>query len=174
MIWAIDLDDKKNSALDALLQPEGLGKFAKQNGVNAELGDWTRQGAQCELGPCSEKPSCPKPGYLPHGHNLDCPKEGERRNICCDAKHFPKESTCQWRDGTDVLDLLGFGPGLICSGASCAAGEVMMVENDRFWVDNPDDPDEGDARCLVGGKAKYCCEAVGYARPLLFYQVLHH
>ncbi|KAH7304180.1 glycosyl hydrolases family 18-domain-containing protein [Stachybotrys elegans] len=51
MIWAIDLDDKENSALDALLQPDGLGK-----------------------------------------HDIDCPKKGERRHICCDRRYMSDES----------------------------------------------------------------------------------
>lgn len=159
MIWAIDLDDKKSSALDALLQPDGLGKFAKRNGVNHQLGNWTRQGAQCELGPCSENPTCTKTGYRPNGHDIDCPKEGERRHVCCDQQHWPDPGKCRWRDGE--IDPLSFlGPGFICNSASCPSGETMMVENDRFWVDNPGNDRDGDARCLLGGKAKYCCELV--------------
>jgi chitinase len=162
MIWAIDLDDSKNSALDALLQPDGLGKFATQNGVKTGLDDWVRQGAQCQLGACSEKPSCDQ-GFVKHGHDLECPKEGERRNICCDIRENPDEKTCTWRDGLNPLDLFfDFGPGLICSAAGCQGDEILMVSNDRFWVDNPDDPDGGDARCLVGGKAHYCCKAVSH------------
>lgn len=159
MIWAVDLDDRKHTALDALLQPDGLGKFAKRNGVNYELGDWTRQGAQCRLGSCSTKPTCDT-GFVKHGHDLECPKKGERRNICCDIAHNPDPKTCAWRDGVNAFDFLGLGPGIFCGGAACGDGEILMVENDRFWVDNPDHPDQGDARCLIGGKAVYCCKGV--------------
>ncbi len=163
MIWAVDLDDSKSSALDALLQPDGLGKFASRNGVKGGLDDWVRQGAQCHLGSCSTKPTCDDTGFVKHGHDLECPKEGERRNICCAINENPPESSCRWEDGGNPLDLipgLDTGPGFICNGASCATDEILMVSNDRFWVDNPNDPNGGDARCFLGGKAQYCCKAV--------------
>lgn len=166
MIWAIDLDDKKNSALDALLQPDGLGKFSKQNGVSLDLGNWIRQGAQCELGPCSDKPTCPKAGYLAHGHDLECPKKGERRSVCCDSKNFPKETECSWNDGTSS-NSAAILHGFFCGQSACPGETQLMVENDRYWIDNPDDDKGGDSRCILGGKAKYCCKLVSISQPRL-------
>ncbi len=39
-IWAIDQDTLDNSLLNAVLQPDGLGKFAKKNGVGNDGQDW--------------------------------------------------------------------------------------------------------------------------------------
>ncbi|KAH7038273.1 glycosyl hydrolases family 18-domain-containing protein [Microdochium trichocladiopsis] len=159
MIWAIDLDDSKNSALDALLQPDGLGKFRKRNGVNSNLGDFVNQGASCQLGQCSEKPSCPQ-GFVKHGHDVDCPGDNkERRNICCELGQSPDEKTCAWRDGGGFLGFLG----LFCRGA-CRDGEVVIVDNDRFWVENKDKPNDGDAAC-ISGNARYCCKTSSSIEP---------
>ena len=68
MIWAVDLDTSKWDALDALLQPDGLGKFADVNGVRGSVGfgEWQAQGSQCHLGECSSSPSC-RTGFVKQG-----------------------------------------------------------------------------------------------------------
>lgn len=50
MIWAIDLDDRQHSALDAVLWPDGLGKFKAQNGVGSRPTQEWNSGTdnQCE------------------------------------------------------------------------------------------------------------------------------
>ena len=39
-IWAIDQDTYENSLLDAVLQPDGLGKFRDVNGAVGDGQDW--------------------------------------------------------------------------------------------------------------------------------------
>lgn len=156
MIWAVDLDDSQNSALNALLQPDGLGKFRKQNGVGSNnLDDFVGTGASCILGECSsQSPSCPR-GYVKHGHDISCGGDKGRRNICCELGQSPDEKSCAWRDGGGLFNI----PGFFCGQSACRAGEVMLVENDRFWVENTKDPSKGDAACLTG-EARYCCKTV--------------
>ncbi|GJC84621.1 putative chitinase 10 [Colletotrichum liriopes] len=41
-IWAIDQDTMENDLLNAVLQPEGLGKFKQRNGVGGDGSDWKK------------------------------------------------------------------------------------------------------------------------------------
>jgi hypothetical protein len=44
-IWGIDLDNKNHDALNAVLQPAGIGKFRQQNGLGSNMGLSTYVGA---------------------------------------------------------------------------------------------------------------------------------
>lgn len=44
-IWGIDLDNKNHDALNAVLQPDGIGKFRQRNGVGSNTGLSTYVGA---------------------------------------------------------------------------------------------------------------------------------
>lgn len=47
-IWALTQDTDKNDLLDAVLQPDGLGKFKDRNGVHSDVDDWdTKTPDQC-------------------------------------------------------------------------------------------------------------------------------
>jgi chitinase len=39
-IWAVTQDTANNDLLNAALQPDGLGKFRKRNGVHTGADDW--------------------------------------------------------------------------------------------------------------------------------------
>jgi len=149
MIWAVDLDTPKWDALDALLQPDGLGKFRDQNGVHEMEGfdKWSRQGAQCYLGECSEKPTCGKTGFVKTDHGVPCNDAKEWRNICCDFEDTPDPKTCKWRGGGRYA--------LACAG-DCKDDEILVLEND--WYYEEENGGDGRGYCF-GGKAKYCCEA---------------
>lgn len=61
-IWGIDLDNKNHDALNAVLQPAGIGKFSAQNGLGSSTGLSTYIGAigeSCVIeGTQSDIPSC--------------------------------------------------------------------------------------------------------------------
>jgi chitinase len=42
-IWAIDQDTTDNKLLDAVLYPDGLGKFKEQNGAGNDGSQWESQ-----------------------------------------------------------------------------------------------------------------------------------
>ena len=49
-IWAVTQDTAKHDLLDAFLQPDGLGKFKKRNGVRSAVDDWdTKTFDNCEF-----------------------------------------------------------------------------------------------------------------------------
>ena len=153
MIWAVDLDTNKWDALDALLQPDGLGKFADVNGVRGQVGfgEWQEQGAQCHLGECSANPTC-RSGYISQKQSIRCSGNArERRHICCDIGAAPDPDTCRW------VGTLGILTGFTCN-LKCSDSEILVVESG--WYYEEEEGGSGDAACLLGGEAKYCCEKV--------------
>ena len=49
-IWAVTQDTDKNDLLDAVLQPDGLGKFKRRNGVHSDVDDWdTKSPDKCQF-----------------------------------------------------------------------------------------------------------------------------
>lgn len=57
-IWAVTQDTAKHDLLDAFLQPDGLGKFKKRNGVRSAVDDWdTKTFDNCEFSGKKSNPS---------------------------------------------------------------------------------------------------------------------
>ncbi|KAL2757510.1 glycoside hydrolase family 18 protein [Sodiomyces alcalophilus JCM 7366] len=146
-IWAIDQDDYDNSMLDAVLQPDGLGKFKKRNGVGGDGQDWTSVDMEggCYWSSCGG--DCPV-RYIPI-EEVRCHirSDGTRpyKKLCCPMDHAPDPDTCHWR-GT------AFG-GLWCEpGDVCPSGEQRVASSEYYKDGNKD------VRCGGPGVASYCCE----------------
>ncbi|KAH8682064.1 hypothetical protein BX600DRAFT_429956 [Xylariales sp. PMI_506] len=146
-VWAIDQDDSTHDALNALLYPDGLGKFATQNGIGSgsDFGSWTLQDGMCYFGACSDNPTCGSPGFIAIGDSVRC-DNGQRQALCCPINAAPDPATCEWVYGFPIF----------CS-PHCDAGELLIAQNKWYYVENPNG--DSDAACAPGYFADYCCQA---------------
>ncbi|KAI8944631.1 carbohydrate-binding module family 18 [Xylaria longipes] len=146
-IWAIDQDTLNSTLLDAVLQPEGLGKFGKHNGVGNDGQDWI-SGSMigCDWSECGG--SCLGKIAVTQVRCSDTP-DGDKpyKQLCCPPDNAPDPKFCRWY----ADHFLGF----CTSDARCRSDEVL-VASDNHFVDEEGD----DQACLFGiGQASYCCEA---------------
>ncbi|KAK4118089.1 glycoside hydrolase family 18 protein [Parathielavia appendiculata] len=149
-IWAVTQDTANNDLLDAVLQPDGLGKFRDRNGVHSGIDDWdTRVLDRCVFSDCNG--DC-YPGYLEVAH-IRCDAEGSvhpRKKLCCPFGSAPNPNDCRWRS-----DKWGFWCGVPGTGSifnKCEDGEQRVI-SDHWFID-----DQGrDDVCSTGTNADYCC-----------------
>lgn len=150
-IWAVDQDDATHDLLNALLWPDGLGKFARQNGIssNGHYNEWSPLTSTCFFSDCAENPTCTAPGYLANGHSVRC-DDGSRRQLCCPINNYPDPKLCGWNVGETF-------PGLFCQ-ASCPTGELLVAQSSWYYIENTIGGSP-DGYCF-NGYADYCCPAV--------------
>ncbi|KAI3338994.1 carbohydrate-binding module family 18 [Ustulina deusta] len=153
-IWAVDLDDDRHSALDAVLDSVGgLGYFNKQNGVGLygpgvfNTTEWRPATGTCYMGACGTNPGCPVAATAV-GPAVLCDAQSDgtklRRRVCCPYVDAPSGATCEWSGSASP-----HFP--ICDG-TCEPGYILIAENDWYVVNNDD------AYCFKGN-ARYCCKA---------------
>ncbi|KAF2733512.1 hypothetical protein EJ04DRAFT_468282 [Polyplosphaeria fusca] len=145
-VWAIDYDDKKHSALAALLGGK-LGKFAKQNGVDP---NWNRTegwegvtGNQCSWTKCGTE-EC-GPGMLSTDGQQYCGvKNGkaQKQTLCCPIKAAPAK--CDWSGSLSDF---------VCSSV-CPDGKIAVASSQEPYVN-------GEHKSCWSGFAQYCCESEG-------------
>ncbi|OAL43395.1 hypothetical protein IQ07DRAFT_593170 [Pyrenochaeta sp. DS3sAY3a] len=145
-VWAIDLDDKKHTALKALLGGE-LGIFAKQNGYDPNANDDSDfesiTGTDCTWSDCGSD-RCPV-GTQSVGAQQYCGmKDGsaQRKTLCCPLNKTPK--TCRWSKGTGGID------GYECRGV-CKDNEIPIASSTEPYIDDKH-------LSCYWGSAQYCCE----------------
>ena len=139
MIWAVDLDDSRFTALSGLLGKDvgdnldldGIGQIGL---VVDDLG--SQNGQDCFFEECGEK--CTQFTTEIARANDRC-DDGEHRKICCPPNNVP--SQCSWRGGED---------GTICE-ESCELGELNLFSSVY-----------GDKEC-TWGKQQFCCTADRYS-----------
>ncbi|KAL8366129.1 hypothetical protein RB595_004752 [Gaeumannomyces hyphopodioides] len=146
-IWAVTQDTAKNDLLNALLQPDGLGKFKKRNGVRSAVDDWdTKTFDNCEFSECGGKCGI---GLTKIG-DVRCDISGSekpRKELCCPFSAAPDPKFCKWRSNKSFF---------ACGSQSnkCASGEEKII-SDHWFKD-----DEGrDDVCSFGTQADFCCQA---------------
>ncbi|KAF2460036.1 hypothetical protein BDY21DRAFT_361899 [Lineolata rhizophorae] len=107
MIWAVDLDDTKFTALSGLVQRDiGIIVPPDPGTVNPEgksvSQSWTN-GGKCFISECvaDHKHPCDEtPGYIKVGSKVGCDSDHSyHEDICCPTLNAP--SQCQWRGGSD-------------------------------------------------------------------------
>ncbi|KXH60486.1 glycosyl hydrolase family 18 [Colletotrichum salicis] len=149
-IWAIDQDNLDNDLLNAVLQPDGLGKFKKRNGVGADGSDWKKVDldGRCFWSGCED--DCPT------GTNtittVRCARRGNSKakdpmiNLCCPLANSPDPETCRW----SAPNLFW---GLICESTnSCDVGEERIITS-QYYIN-----DKGEHDACLEGDADYCCK----------------
>ncbi|ORY04392.1 hypothetical protein BCR34DRAFT_572769 [Clohesyomyces aquaticus] len=145
-IWAIDLDDREHSALQALLGGK-LGTFSQQNGYDptfGENGTWEgATGNSCGWTSCgSDKCSA---GTRSAGAEQYCGVDGDgkakRQTLCCPLKSTPSPDTCDWA---------GDGGGFECS-AACPDGSIPIASSQEPYI-------QGSHKSCFLGVAQYCCK----------------
>ncbi|KAH8812331.1 family 18 glycosyl hydrolase [Xylogone sp. PMI_703] len=144
-IWSIDLDNLNHDALNAVLQPTGLGKFSYQNGVGS-FGTTQYIGAigdSCYFGDCGDPGTCPS-GMIQMGPQLDCIGHGGTQPLCCPLSIAPDDALCSWNIGNGNP---AFG---LCQGA-CPPGQNRLAESQFPNIDGI-----GPVYCGKG-VGEYCC-----------------
>lgn len=144
--YIADLDDKKHTALKALLGGE-LGIFAKQNGYDPNANDDSDfesiTGTDCTWSDCGSD-ICPV-GTQSVGAQQYCGmKDGsaQRKTLCCPLNKTPK--TCRWSKGTGGID------GYECRGV-CKDNEIPIASSTEPYIDDKH-------LSCYWGSAQYCCE----------------
>jgi chitinase len=142
-IWAIDQDTLDNELLDAVLWPDGLGKFSERNGAGNDGNSWdTQPVTYCHW---SGKYLCPIYRYTYLGPDADCGSGcsgafqsattvrcgladgGERleQELCCPRTDVPDAEFCRWSyPNSNFL-------GLCTAPVGCRSDEVTMASNDH-------------------------------------------
>ncbi len=144
-IWAVTQDSKDWNMLDAVLYPDGLGKFRERNGYHEDVdGDWKSRGDDnCYLSPCDGK--C-RAGEQDIG-KVRCDWANDHApysRICCPFGEAPNPADCQWR-----ANKLGFW----CLGNNkCQLHEKSILKHNWYRTGSGLDDD-----CWLGTKAEYCC-----------------
>ncbi|KAK4108057.1 glycoside hydrolase family 18 protein [Canariomyces notabilis] len=154
-IWAVT-QDTAGRLLDAVLQPDGLGKFKERNGVQSEVDPWeTRLGDKCAFSDCGED--------CPNGHieltSIRCEKEGDssspRKKLCCPFGSAPDPQHCKWRANKNGIYCgnkpVGSSPSR-GNALKCEDGE-QKVASDKWFVN-----DQGDDEMCSYTEADYCCD----------------
>jgi len=155
-IWAVTQDTAEGTLLDAVLQPDGLGKFRERNGVQTEVDPWeTRLGDQCTFSGCGE--DCAK------GHieltSIRCDSidgnASPRKKLCCPFGNAPDPRYCKWRGNKNGGIYCGdkpWGTSPSRGPRKCVDGEQFVV-SDKWFVNDQG----GDEECSHT-EADYCCE----------------
>ncbi|KAA8652731.1 uncharacterized protein ATNIH1004_001636 [Aspergillus tanneri] len=150
MIWSIDQDDKKFSALTGL-----LGRSVKdyntllQRMETTDAGKWTSiNGQKCIMTDCGLPPTCPSGyGLAPNGGGFhDTCGNSQFKIICCPLDAMP--SSCLWRGGESSTGRPS------CHG-QCHTGEVTLFHS-RHATKN----------CLRPGFQAFCCETETWTRQI--------
>ena len=142
MVWSVDQDDEKFSALEGLVDRQ-LTDFDDQlkKSQVTDTGHWASQnGQKCKLTDCAKGDDLKcEPGWASpqNGDKIkdNCGGAGDRM-VCCPVDSMP--STCQWRGGES---------GRGCHG-QCHTDEVTLFHSRHATVD-----------CLRPGFQAFCCEA---------------
>ncbi|KAK2764375.1 hypothetical protein FQN54_009069 [Arachnomyces sp. PD_36] len=138
MVWAVDLDDERLTAMSGLLGKD-VGDNLDLDGIGQigmVIDDWSSQNGQnCFFMECGEK--CEQ-GTTEIDRAQDRCDDGEHRKVCCPPNNTP--SDCSWRGGED---------GRICD-EGCKLGELNLFSSSY-----------GDKEC-TWGKQQFCCSAPGY------------
>lgn len=156
-IWAVTQDTAEGTMLNAVLQPDGLGKFKKRNGVQSEVDPWeTRVGDKCSFSDCGD--NCPK-GFI-ELTSVGCDgtaggSSSPRKKLCCPFGSDPSPNHCKWRANKNGI-YCGNQP----SGSSPSRGNYLKcldgeqhVASDKWFVNDQG----GDEMCSYT-EADYCCE----------------
>ncbi|KAH8895448.1 glycoside hydrolase [Thozetella sp. PMI_491] len=149
-IWAITQDTTNHTMLNAVLQPEGLGKFKEKNRVHSDIDDWDGKSPdKCVFSDCDG--SC-DPGMIPIT-DIRCDPVGNkqpRKLLCCPIGNAYDSKYCKWRaDKNTVFCGIPFVSHYI---TKCVSGEDT-VASDTWFKD-----DQGrDDVCHFYTEADYCC-----------------
>ncbi|KAF1988220.1 glycoside hydrolase family 18 protein [Aulographum hederae CBS 113979] len=164
MIWAIDLDDAKHSALAALTgNPVDTVDYTPLAVVRPDTttGASTDDPSKCRITDCDGHCT---PGEVGVGRikGLDgsnyCggPGSEHARWICCPAWTSLTADQCHWDNG-------GGNVKTDCSG-KCGVGEIQVAGDSYGWTGKLDTGDY-DYHCLRGGKV-FCCKSGNLQRYL--------
>ena len=141
---AIDLDDKKHTALQALLGGK-LGRFAKQNGYDPTRNNGTGwdsiTGNQCSWTSCGQE-DCGT-GTVSIGAQQYCgmkDKTPQKQTLCCPLAAAPAQ--CHWSGDQSLY---------FCTSA-CNSSEVSVASSQEPYV-------QGSHQSCFQGFAQYCCKA---------------
>lgn len=151
-IWAVTQDTHDNALLDAVLQPDGLGKFKNKNGVHSAVDkEFGKSPDKCILSDCDGKCA---PGLIEIGSVRCDPVDGRqpRKKICCPIHAAYDPKYCKWRANKDTFWCGGFGSILTGPRNKCQKGEEWVLNSDWF----KDDQGRDDV-CHWGTMADYCC-----------------
>ena len=144
MIWSVDQDDAKFSALEGLTGHKVDEEERKKKSQITDTGHWASlNGQKCKLTPCSKDvPIRCEPGWAmpPGGQSIkdNCGDAGEKL-VCCPVDSMPNK--CQWRGGET---------GKVCHG-QCHTGESTLFHSRDATVN-----------CLRPGFQAFCCEATSF------------
>lgn len=150
MIWAVDHDDKKFSALKGLLGMN-LQDYSSllERAEKTDTGKWASlNGQKCVMTDCGNPPKCPS-GYdmAPNGGGFqDTCGSNEFKTICCPLNAMP--SSCLWRGGEDTSGRPS------CHG-QCHTSEVTLFHS-RHATKN----------CLRPGFQAFCCTAETWKKQI--------
>lgn len=156
MMWAIDLDDSKSSALSALT---GRGSYGFGDNVHLSIrapsnepGYSSDDSLQCRVTECGG--SCSS-NETPVGRSRTDFGKGEckgsarnARYVCCPAWTGLNEDKCYWDSGWGAVST-------DCSG-KCRVGDVRLFGDRYGWQGSMKDGKYGN-HCIRGHKS-FCCE----------------
>ncbi|KAF2223854.1 hypothetical protein BDZ85DRAFT_296016 [Elsinoe ampelina] len=154
MIWAIDLDDDRHSALSALTGQEVEDPLALPISSLPTVGHSTDDASQCRVTDCGG--FCNQ-GETPVGrvkslfgdHKKACKESRDARYVCCPAWTSLDADDCYWDAGGGAVQT-------DCSG-KCQAGDIKLFGDSWGWKGDLV-TGEYDYVCARGGKA-FCCAA---------------
>ncbi|KLU89887.1 hypothetical protein MAPG_08856 [Magnaporthiopsis poae ATCC 64411] len=156
-IWAVTQDTHKNDLLNALLQPDGLGKFKDRNGLRSDIDDWkSKTFNNCQFSACGSECGI----GLVEIANIRCDISGgqaPRKKLCCPFSAAPDPKFCTWRANKNWFSC-GSDEDNRNNKVKCAQDEEKII-SDHWFIDAKGRDDT----CSFGTEADYCCKTEGEA-----------
>ncbi|KAI0123659.1 hypothetical protein BJ170DRAFT_659563 [Xylariales sp. AK1849] len=162
MMWAIDLDDAKHTALSAITgnsiesdDDDDLSPLSdKSLGGSSTIGHSTSDSSQCRVtdcgGFCTQSETAVGRVKTYFGdHSTSCDSKSEARYVCCPAWTSLTADQCYWNAGGGAVKT-------DCSG-KCDVGDIKLFDDSWGWTGDLRSGDY-DYRCLRGSKV-FCCQA---------------